>query len=286
MKLADLKKIVIVGTGTMGIQISELIALNAFNVVLKSRNESTLECGLKKIKENLQRSVNEKRITLEKANEAMSRITGTTSFREAGKNADIVIESIVEDVEEKKRLFKELTEVCPLYTIFFSNTSSLSITDLATSVKTPQRFIGLHFFNPATAIKLVEIIEGKDTSPEATEITKKFAASLHKIPIVVGDSPGFLVNRMLIPMINEAVFMLEEGVASKEDIDLSMKLGAKHPMGPLELADLIGLDVCLSIMESLFRQFNNSKYRPCPLLLKMVQKGHLGRKTNRGFYQY
>jgi 3-hydroxybutyryl-CoA dehydrogenase len=286
IELANPKKIAVIGTGTMGIQISQVIALNGFNVVLKSRTENSLECGLKRIKENLQRSVNEKRLTREQANETMARITGTTRFLKAGKNADIVIESIIEDMEEKKSVFKEMAKVCPSYTIFSSNTSSLSISELATSVETPQRVIGLHFFNPAAVIKLVEITKGRVTSPENVNVIRDFVGNLNKIPIVINDSPGFLVNRMLIPMINEAISILEEGVASKEDIDSSMKLGAKHPMGPLELADLIGLDVCLSIMESLFKQFNNPKYRPCPLMLKMVQKNYLGRKTKRGFYEY
>ncbi len=286
IELANPEKIAVVGTGTMGIQISQVIALNGFSVILKSRTESSLECGLKRIKENFQRSVNEKRITQELANEAMARITGTTRFLEAGKSTDIVIEAIIENMEEKKKLLKEMAKVCPSYTIFSSNTSSLSISELATSVETPQRVIGLHFFNPATVIKLVEIAKGRVTSPENVNVIIDFVKNLKQIPIVTNDSPGFLVNRMLIPMINEAISMLEEGVASKEDIDSSMKLGAKHPMGPLELADLIGLDVCLSIMESLFERFNNPKYRPSPLMLKMVQKKYLGRKTKKGFYKY
>lgn len=270
----------------MGIQISQVVALSGFQVVLKSRNKSSIGYGLEKIRENLQRSLDKKRITQEQANEAVAKITGTTSFFEMGKNADIVIESIIEDTEEKKKLFKKIASVCPSFTIFSSNTSSLSISELATSVDSPQRFIGLHFFNPATTMELVEVVKGRMTSPETCYIIENFARNLKKIPIVLNDSPGFLVNRMLIPAINEAIFILEAGIASKEDIDLSMKLGAKHPMGPLELADLIGLDVCLSIMESLYKQFNNSKYRPCPLLLKMVKMKYLGRKTKRGFYQY
>lgn len=270
----------------MGIQISQVVALSGFQVVLKSRNKSSIRYGLEKIRENLQRSLDKKRITKEQANEAVAKITGTTSFFEMGKNTDIVIESIIEDAEEKKKLFKKIARVCPSFTIFSSNTSSLSISELATSVESPQRFIGLHFFNPATTMELVEVVKGRMTSPETCLIIENFARNLNKIPIVLDDSPGFLVNRMIIPSINEAIFILEEGIASKEDIDLSIKLGAKHPMGPLELADLIGLDVCLSIMESLFKQFNDPKYRPCPLLTKMVQMKYLGRKTNSGFYQY
>jgi 3-hydroxybutyryl-CoA dehydrogenase len=284
--LADSETVLVVGTGVMGSQISQLVSLNGFNVILKGRSESSLQDGLKRIKETMQRSVKEARISQKQANEAIERITGTTSFLAGGKSVDIVIEAIIEDVEEKKRLFKEIDSLFSPKTVISSNTSSLSITELANSVKTPERFIGLHIFNPAPVIKLVEIVKGKQTSTQTTETVKNFAIKLNKVPIILSDTPCFLVNRMLIPMINEATYMLEEGIAKKEEIDLSMKLGAKHPMGPLELADLIGLDVCLSIMESLFEQFHNPKYRPSPLLIKMVQMKCLGRKTKKGFYEY
>ena len=284
--MVNTKKIAVIGAGTMGIQISQVAALNGFQVVLKSRNSASIRSGLKHIGENLQRCLEKKRITLDESKTALDRIIGTTSFSEIGKDVDIVIESIIENVDVKKKLFKKITKVCSSSAIISSNTSSLSITELASSVELPQRFIGLHFFNPATTIELVEIVKGRLTSPETCESIENFARNLKKTPIILNDSPGFLVNRMLIPAINEAIIILEAGTASKEDIDLSIKLGAKHPMGTLELADLIGLDVCLNLMESLFAQFNTAKYRPCPLLIKMVKMKHLGRKTKRGFYQY
>lgn len=281
-----IRKVVVIGTGVMGLQISYSVALRGFNVFLKSRSESSLEDGIIKLRESFLRGVIDKKISQKQAEEAYARIKGTTSFHDAGKECDILVESIVEDIDAKRRLFQQLESVCPRYTIFCSNTSSLSITELASSLKTPNRFIGLHFLNPVMAIKLVEIVKGKLTSLETVSIATTFAKGLDKIPMLMNDTPGFHVNRMLIPMINEAIFILDEGNASREDIDLSMKLGAKHPIGPLALADLIGLDVCLAIMESLFTQFRDPKYRPCPLLVKMVQMNWLGRKTKKGFYEY
>jgi 3-hydroxybutyryl-CoA dehydrogenase len=284
--LKRIKKITVVGSGVMGIQISQLLALKGFDVFLKSRKQDSIESGLNRINQSLQRSIEEKRITAEQANSTFSRIKGTTSVSEAGRNCDILIESIVEKAEEKKRLLAEFENICPKETIFCSNTSSLSITDISNPLKFPEKFIGLHFLNPVMSIKLVEVIKGKSTSQKTTDLIDEFALYLGKYPLVLNDSPGFLVNRMLIPMINEAVFMLQENIASRDQIDLSMKLGAKHPIGPLALADLIGLDVCLSIMQSLYQQFNDPKYCPSTLLVQMVKKNLLGRKTKKGFYDY
>jgi 3-hydroxybutyryl-CoA dehydrogenase len=285
-KMSHPKKIAVIGTGTMGVQVAQLVATQGFNVVLKSRHQTSLTKGINRINSNLQRCLLDNRLTQEQVQLVSQRIVGTTSFLETVKDCDILIESIIEDAAVKKQLFKKIEKVCSSKTILCSNTSSLSITDLASVIESPSRFVGLHFFNPALSIKLVELIEGKFTSPETVAQVNAFALALGKSPIVIRDSPGFLVNRMLIPMINEAVFILEKGTSTKEEIDSSMKLGAKHPIGPLALADLIGLDVCLSIMQSLCLQFNDPKYRPCPLLVKMVEMGNLGRKTKKGFYDY
>ena len=215
----------------------------------------------------------------------MSNISTTLSYEDI-KDADLVIEAIVEDIKVKETVFKELDEICEDKTILATNTSSLSITEIASFTKRPEKVIGMHFFNPVPVMKLTEIITGQKTSVETFDTVFKIASDIGKVPVRVEESPGFVVNRILVPMINEAVGILSENVASKEDIDESMKLGANHPIGPLALADLIGLDVCLAIMEVLYNEFSDSKYRPHPLLKKMVRANNLGRKTGKGFYEY
>lgn len=239
----------------------------------------------KRFRINLGRDFDKGRITDKQLDTAIKKIKGTTNIEMASK-VDIVIEAVIENLKVKKGLFKKLDELCPNNTILVSNTSSLSISELAKSIKRLDKVIGIHFFNPATRMKLVEVVQSSFTSEATLETIITFVKKIGKIPIILFDSPGLLVNRMLIPMINESINLLMEGVASKENIDLSMKLGANHPMGPLELADFIGLDVCLQTMESLFKEFCDPKYRPSSLLRTMVKKGLLGRKTGKGFYEY
>lgn len=284
--MREVKQIMIFGTGVMGLQIAQIVAQAGFNVILRSRKMETLESGLRKIKKRLQKNVDKKIMTREEAERTSANIIGTIDILDAGKDVDLIIEAIIENMDAKKELLKQLDNVCPQHTIFASNTSSLSITELASSTSRPARVVGMHFFNPATRMKLVEVVRGEVTSQETIDAVVDLAKKLGKTPIVINDSPGFLVNRMLIPMINEAAYILLEEVARKEDIDLSMKMGANFPMGPLELADLIGVDVCLNIMESFYKEFGDPKYRPCPILRKMVRMKYLGRKVGKGFYDY
>lgn len=281
----EISKVSIIGTGQMGLGIAQVLAQNGFQVTLRSRTSESLEIGLNKIRSHFEREKEKKRMTSKESGEALNRISGTIELQEAGKNSDLIIEAIVEDLKEKKKLFGELDAICPKDTIFASNTSSLSITDLSIATGRSQKFAGLHFFNPPSKMKLVEVVKACKTSEDTTDSLISFVNKIGKHPILLNDSPGFLVNRMLIPMINEAAYVLMEGVAKKEEIDSSMKLGANHPMGPLELADLIGLDVCLQIMENLYAA-GDQKHKPCPLFGKMIKAGYLGRKSKKGFYNY
>ncbi|MBE6033365.1 MAG: 3-hydroxybutyryl-CoA dehydrogenase [Clostridiales bacterium] len=280
-----MKKIGVLGTGTMGAGIIQVLAQNGYEVVLRARRETSVEKGIATVKKNLDKLVAKEKITAEAKEEIMGRIHGSTDIAIV-KDADLIIEAATEDMESKKALFKELDELCKPETIIATNTSALSITEIAAATNRPDKIIGMHFFNPVPAMKLVEIVKGLTTSEETRTTIVELAKALGKTPVDVAEAPGFVVNRILIPMINEAVGILADGVANEEGIDEAMKLGANHPMGPLALGDLIGLDVCLAIMETLYTEFGDTKYRPHPLLRKMVRANKLGRKTGVGFFDY
>lgn len=280
-----MKKVGIIGAGQMGMDIAQLFAKIDVNVVVRDMTDEILAKSMEKLGKNLDRLVQKGKMTEETKAEIVSKFTTTTKLSDL-KDCDLVIEAIVESVEIKKVVFKELDEVCDEKTIFATNTSSISITEIASATKRPKQFIGMHYFNPATVMKLVEVIRGYETSDETFNTIYELSKELGKDPIEVNEGPGFVVNRILIPMINEAIFILSEGIASAEDIDKSMQLGANHPMGPLALSDLIGNDTVLHIMEVMVSETGDSKYRPAPLLRKMVRAGKLGRKVGIGFHDY
>lgn len=278
-------KVSVIGTGTMGAGIVQAFAQAGVPVLMKSRSEASYQKALAKITKSLSKLVEKGKMTEEAKNAVLANITTTTDYK-ALADSDLIIEAAVETMELKKELFKELDQMCKPETVLASNTSSLSITEIAACTNRPDKVIGMHFFNPATVMKLVEIIKGQKTSDEVTNNITELAKSIGKVPVLVNEAPGFVVNRILIPMVNEGIGILADGVATKEEIDEAMKLGANHPMGPLALGDLIGLDVCLAIMEVLHEEFGDDKYRPHPLLKKMVRANLLGRKTGEGFYKY
>ncbi len=281
----NIQKVAIVGAGTMGNGIAHAFAQKGIDVTLIDIVEDNLKKGLDTVKANLLRQVKRELITQADADGAMGRIKTSMDLKSAA-GSHLVIEAIAEDLAIKNKFWREMESICPAETIFASNTSSLPITQLASATKRPDKFIGMHFMNPVPLMKLIELIRGIATSDETYNVIKELSVKLDKTPVEVNDYPGFIANRILMPMINEACYALMEGVSGKEEIDQVMKLGMNHPMGPLTLADFIGLDVCLAILETLHSGLGDPKYRPCPLLRKMVQAGWLGRKSGRGFYVY
>lgn len=280
-----MNKVAVIGSGTMGNGIAQVVATAGYQVTIIDLKEEYLKRGIETIEKNLDRSIKKEKLDKEDKEKIINRIKLSTEYQDI-RDVDLVIEAAPEKIDIKKEIFEKLDSILDEDVIIASNTSALSLTELATVTSRPEKVLGIHFFNPVTIMKLVEVIRNIITSQDTYKKAKEFVQTLDKTPVEVNESPGFVVNRLLIPMINEAIFLVEEGVACPEDIDKAMKLGANHPLGPLALADLIGLDVCLSIMETLYNEFSDSKYRPAPLLKKKVRAGHLGRKTGEGFYQY
>lgn len=281
-----IERISVIGAGQMGSGIAQVCAQAGYQVVMLDKDEAFVKRGLDRISSNLDRQVQKGKLSIEGKNEVLERIQTTTDLKVAAENADLVIEAVVENMEVKTDIFRQLDQLCPEHTILASNTSSLPITEIAAATKRPEKVIGMHFMNPVPVMKLVEVIRGLATQDEVFETIMQVSEKLGKVPVEVNDFPGFVSNRILMPMINEAIYAVYEGVATPEAIDQVMKLGMNHPMGPLTLADFIGLDTCLYIMETLYEGFGDSKYRPCPLLRKYVKAGWLGRKSGRGFYVY
>ena len=278
-------KVGVLGTGTMGAGIIQVLAQYGYEVYFRARRQTSVEKGLANVTKGFEKMVSKGKITEEEKEEMMSRIHHSTDI-DIVKDVDLIIEAATEEMEGKIAIFEELDKLCNKDTIFATNTSSLSITRLAAATGRPEKVIGMHFFNPVPQMKLIEIIRGLSTSDETNQVILDLTDAIKKTPVEVDEAPGFVVNRILIPMINEAVGILADGLASIEDIDTAMKLGANHPMGPLELGDLIGLDVCLAIMRTLYDEYNDPKYRPHTLLKKYVRAGKLGRKSGEGFYVY
>ena len=280
-----MEKIFVLGAGTMGSGIAQAFAQKGYEVIVRDIKDEFVDRGLSNIRKGLEKRVARGKMTEEDKDDILSKISGTTDMNLAA-DCDLVVEAAVENMKIKQSIFAELDKICKPETVLASNTSSLSITEVAVATTRPDKVIGMHFFNPAPVMKLVEVIRGAATSDETFATVKALAEAIGKTPVEVKEAPGFVVNRILIPMINEAAFILQEGVSTAEDIDTAMKLGANHPMGPLELGDLIGLDVCLAIMDVLYNETGDSKYRACTLLRKYVRAGWLGRKSGRGFHNY
>lgn len=280
-----MEKIFVLGAGTMGSGIVQAFAQKGYEVIVRDIKDELVQSGIVRINNGLSKLVSKGKMTEETKEDILSRISGTTDMNLAA-DCDLVVEAAIENMKIKKEIFAELDKICKTETILASNTSSLSITEVASATNRPEKVIGMHFFNPAPVMKLVEIIRGMATSQETFDAVKELSVAIGKEPVEVEEAPGFVVNRILIPMINEASFIFQEGIASVEDIDTAMKYGANHPMGPLALGDLIGLDVCLAIMDVLYNETGDTKYRSSSILRKYVRAGWLGRKSGRGFYNY
>ncbi len=281
-----MKNIVVIGAGTMGNGIAHTFAQCGFKVQLIDINETSLKKGLETISKNLDRMLAKEKISEADKTNTIANISGSTNIEEGVKNADLVVEAATENVDLKLKIFKQLDDICAKNTILATNTSSISITEIAAVTNRPDKVIGMHFMNPVPIMKLVEVIRGYNTTDAITDTIMELSKSLGKVPVEVNDYPGFVANRILMPMLNESIETLYNSVAGVEEIDTVMKLGMAHPMGPLQLADFIGLDVCLSILNVMYNGFKNPKYAPCPLLVNMVKAGKLGVKSGEGFYDY
>nr|MDO8100073.1 3-hydroxyacyl-CoA dehydrogenase family protein [Candidatus Njordarchaeota archaeon] len=286
MQASDVKKVCVLGAGLMGSGIAQVCAQSGINVVMRDIKDEFIEKGLKGIKDSLEKGIAKGKLKREDADATISKIETTTDLAKALSEADLIIEAIPEEMKLKKEVYKEVSKNAPEQAIIASNTSTLSITEMATAVRRPENFVGLHFFNPAPIMKLLEIVKGKKTSDETVQFAKDLAGRLGKTPVVSIDSPGFIANRVALPIIIEAIVALEEGVATKEDIDTALKLGYNHPMGPLELADLVGLDTVLHSVKSVGDKLKSPRWKAPKLLEQMVKEEKLGRKTGKGFYDY
>ncbi|MEO1384802.1 MAG: 3-hydroxybutyryl-CoA dehydrogenase [Bacteroidota bacterium] len=284
--LTKFQKVAVIGAGTMGNGIAHVFAQHGYDVNLIDISTAALERGLATIGKNMDRQVKKEILTAADKEASLGRLNPMTDLSEGVKDRDIVVEAATENLDLKLKIFTQMDEAAPEHAILASNTSSISITKIASATKRSDRVIGMHFMNPVPVMKLVEVISGFDTSDATRDAVLELAGDMSKVPAPANDYPGFVANRILMPMINEAIYTLHEGVAGADEIDTIMKLGMAHPMGPLTLADFIGLDVCLAILEVLYKGFGNPKYAPCPLLVNMVTAGHLGRKTGKGFYEY